>query len=1088
MSSRFDYDRVVKNPEIYEEHRLPAHSDLVLYASEGEQKAALLAGGCGGAVPAAPAGDPGRAGCSSLRLSLDGLWKFSYARNYALAPKGFEAPDNACGGWEEIRVPAHMQMEGYGAPMYTNRAYPWDGHEEVLPGEIPQEFNPVGSYVKFFAVPKSWEGHRIGVSFQGVECGFAVWLNGQYIGYSENSFDPAEFELTPHLNRESSGLNKLAVQVYSYTSGSWCEDQDFFRFSGIYRSVYLYVIPPVHLWDLSVVPLLNDDFSKADMEITVKAEGRGRIDYVLTDADGNRIADGSAEFSNPAASSVQTTLHVSHPSLWSAEDPYLYALSVTVRGADGAVTEAGCQNVGFRRFELKDGLMKLNGKRIVFKGVNRHDFGSKAGRVPDREELLRDIVTMKRFNINAIRTSHYPNDSLLYELCDIYGLYLIAENNLETHGTWEACLRGRADYDYILPGDHAEWKDMMLDRVNSCYQRDKNHPSILIWSCGNESYGGSILYAMAERFRELDPHRLVHYEGIFSDRRWPDTSDMESQMYTPAAEIQKFLTEHPGKPFLCCEYTHSMGNSTGAMHKYTDLTDTEPRYQGGFIWDYADQSIWKKDRYGKDFLAYGGDFDDRPNNGNFSGNGIVYGGERLPSPKMQAVKFNYQNISVTFSGEDMFAVRNKNLFVNTDEYAALAILSENGVEIQCVPMEIAVPPLHEETFAVPPEILNDMREENTAAIGSPFNPPRAETGTAAPEFALTISFRLKEDTFWAKAGHEVAFGQHVYPKRMRPAEAEGTGTSCCASVRVIHGKHNLGVKGTGFSVLFSYEKPSVISYVYGGVEMLKSPPMPNFWRAPVDNDYGSAMPFRYAQWKTASLYLTGRPSSGPGKIDMQIEESGKTVKVTYHYVMPTVPMSSCSVTYEVFGDGAVQTTLRYEIVKELGDMPEFGLIFKLDADYDHLTWYGLGPEETYADRKAGAKLGIYSNRTADNLAHYLVPQECGCHCGVRWAKVTNRKGRGMLFWAGGARANGPQSEIGAAADEMFFSALPWTPHELENASHEYELPPVHSTVIRAAAEQMGVGGDDSWGARVHPEYLTDISGSVKEFTFTFRGI
>ena len=1132
----FDYDRVVKDPEIYEENRLPAHSDHVLYASGRELDAALSVTGSGTEGPAAPAADPGRAGRSSLRMSLDGLWNFTYAKNYDLSPKGFAAPDFSCEGWDEIRVPAHMQMEGYGAPVYTNRAYPWDGHEEVLPGEVPHEVNPVGNYVKYFTVPKPWSGQRVGISFQGVECGFAVWLNGQYVGYSENSFDPAEFELTPYLNRDNNGLNKLAVQVFSYTSGSWCEDQDFFRFSGIYRSVYLYVIPPVHLWDISIVPLLNDDFTQADLEITSKAQGCGCLEYVMKDAAGNRVVEGSAAFGADPASlaSVRTALPVSHPRLWSAEVPYLYTLTVTVKDTAGTVIEVTRQNVGFRRFELKDGLMKLNGQRIVFKGANRHDFGSKAGRVPDREELIRDITTMKRFNINAIRTSHYPNDSLLYELCDIYGLYLIAENNLETHGTWEPyALKHRVGYDYVLPGDHEEWKGMMLDRVNSCWQRDKNHPSILIWSCGNESYGGSILHAMAQRFRDLDPHRLVHYEGIFNDRRYPDTSDMESQMYTPAAGIEQFLSEHPEKPFICCEYMHSMGNSTGAMHKYTDLTDTEPRYQGGFIWDYVDQSIWKKDRYGKDFLAYGGDFDDRPNDGNFSGNGIVYGGDRLPSPKMQEVKFNYQNISVEFIGTHgaapgvfresdktaaaasgfspageipsctSFVIHNKNLFINTNTYACAAILAENGVEILRVPMTLAVPPLCAETFAVPRELMDVMQEEeNAAATGIPLKSGTLSScgssgeagGAAAPEFALMISFYLKEDTLWAKAGHEVAFGQYVYPKkvcrRTDIATASSVGSEirvgagaglygacsrpvCPPPVRIVRGKHNLGVRGDGFSAIFSYEKPSMISYVYGGVEMLKVSPMPNFWRAPTDNDNGSAMQFRYAQWKTASLYLTGKPLDGTKKANMQIEETDRTVNVTYRYVMPTMPMSSCSVTYEVFGDGTVQTTLHYDVIKELGDMPEFGILFKLDADYDHLTWYGLGPEETYADRKKGAKLGIYANRVADNLSHYLVPQECGSHCGVRWAKVMNRKGRGMLF---------------CAADEMSFSALPWTPHELENAAHEYELPPVHYTVIRAASEQMGVGGDDSWGARVHPEYLLDISGGVLEFTFTFRGI
>lgn len=357
--------------------------------------------------------------------------------------------------------------------------------------------------------------------------------------------------------------------------------------------------------------------------------------------------------------------NVKNPLLWSAEKPNLYEVKIIVKDTHGNETEFISQLAGFRRFEMVDGLMKLNGKRIVFKGVNRHEFSSITGRVPNRDEVIKDIVTMKKNNINAIRTSHYPDDSMLYELCDIYGIYMIAENNLESHGTWEAYNKGYVDLDFVVPKDKPQWREMMLDRANSCYQRDKNHPAILVWSCGNESFGGKTIYEMSQLFRQLDKHRLVHYEGVFNDRSYNDTSDMESQMYTPVAGIEKFLAEHPEKPFICCEYTHAMGNSCGAMHKYTELSDREPRYQGGFIWDYIDQSIYKKDRYGKWFLTYGGDFGDRPTDGDFSGNGICYGGEREASPKMQEVKFNYQNISVDFDSDYIFTVTNKNLFVNT---------------------------------------------------------------------------------------------------------------------------------------------------------------------------------------------------------------------------------------------------------------------------------------------------------------------------------------------------------------------------------------------------------------------------------------
>ena len=1019
---------IVKNPEIFEQNRLAAHSDHVCYKNINEK---LL-------------------GKSSYRMDLNGLWKFAYAKNMQLAIEGFEKSDYDCSNWDEIRVPAHIQMEGYGVPIYTNTTYPWEADEFIEPGEIPEIFNPVASYVRYFELPEDMKDKKINISFQGVESGFAVWLNGHYVGYSENTFDPADFELTDYLVE---GENKLAVRVWKWTSSSWCEDQDFYRFSGIFRDVFIYAVPEVHVEDLSVVPTLNDTFKEGTLAIDIKAQGKGKAKIKLLYAGNLSIERFDEEpeevdgFDIDLKDGVCTgQIKIDKPVLWSAEEPNLYIAQIEVYDENGSQTEFISQYVGFRRFEMSDGLMKLNGKRIVFKGVNRHEFSSITGRVPNKEEVIKDVVTMKRNNINAIRTSHYPDDSLLYELCDIYGLYMIAENNLESHGTWEAYMKKYVDEDFIVPNDKKEWLPMMLDRVNSCYQRDKNHPSILIWSCGNESYGGKDIYEMSQLFRKLDPHRLVHYEGIFNDRRYEGTSDMESQMYTSVAGIEKFLKEHKEKPFICCEYTHAMGNSCGAMHKYTELSDREPRYQGGFIWDYIDQSIYKKDRYGKWFLTYGGDFGDRPTDGDFSGNGIAYGGERKPSPKMQEVKFNYQNIEVAFENDSEFTVINKNLFTNTDEFEAFVILQADGIVVHKSRSNISVPALSKEKFEVPAGIKNAMIDPEE-------------------EYSILVSFVLKENRIWADAGHEVAFGQHIMKKPV-------VSYSCGKQVEVVIGNANVLVRGENFKALFSRMNLGLVSYVYGGVEMLPNTiPLPNFWRTPTNNDSGNMMPQRYAQWKIASMYVTTRQDQRFADTSPEVVENDDSVSVTYTYYMPTTPQSSCKVTYKVFGDGTIETTLSYDPVKELGDMPEFGMMFKFDADYDTIKWYGLGPQETYADRQHGAKLGVYENKVSDNVAEYLVPQESGNKCGVRYAKVVDKKGRGMMFFG----------------DELSFSALPYTPHELENASHHFELPPVHYTVVRVAKKQMGVAGDDSWGAHTHPEYLIDVSKKL-EFTFCFKGI
>ena len=1048
----FDVKKI-HDPKFFKENCMAAHSDHVTYKNEAEAMEQN----------------------SSFRLSLDGIWKFHYAKNDAQTIPGFEAENYNCRPWDDIRVPAHIQMEGYDIPQYANIQYPWDGREDVWRDAVPTDFNPVASYVKYFTLPEGFIKNGLYISFQGVESGFALWLNGSYVGYSEDSFTPSEFDLTPYVKE---GENKLALKVFKWTSSSWCEDQDFYRFSGIFRSVYLYTMPKVHVYDLKVQPVVEESLENAklvlDMEICGKVETveksaddakmqnvSAKITLTGSRDDSKEGAAGSVSentiffetisfqpnntsdtirFTDTGAATVHFEQQVSHPALWSAEHPDLYTLTVELFDESGNSVEFISQNIGFRRFEMKDGIMTLNGKRIVFKGVNRHEFSSKTGRAVSKEEVLQDIITMKQNNINAIRTCHYPDASGIYELCDRYGLYMIAENNLESHGSWDAASHGLVPKDTIVPGDNMDWEPMMLDRVNSCYQRDKNHPAILIWSVGNESYGGKVIFDMSEKFRAVDPHRLVHYEGIFNDRRYEGTSDMESQMYTSVENIKKFLAEHKEKPFICCEYTHAMGNSCGAMHKYTDLTDTEPRYQGGFIWDYIDQSILKKDRYGQEFQAYGGDCGERPTDYNFSGNGICYGGEREASPKMQEVKFNYQNISVAFEEEGKFTVINKNLFADTGEYQCVAILQKNGIVVKKQKIDTNVAPLSSRSYEIPFVIPDDA------------------------EYAVTVSFVLREDTLWAEAGHEVAFGQKVYKKEVKSAVPEKT-------LQVVRGKVNIGVKGDDFDCLFSLLNGGLVSYRYAGKEMIGKIPMPNFWRAPVDNDNGSMAPGRYAQWKIASMYISHRNGGMFDNVPTTVEETEHSVTITYTYYMPTTPASKCQAAYTVYGDGTVETKLTYDPVEGLPDMPEFGMMFKLNADYDNVEWYGFGPAETYADRRHGAKLGIYKNKAADNMAKYLVPQECGNKVGVRYAKVTDDRGRGLLF----------------SGDELSFSALPYTPHELENAAHPYELPQVHYTVVRVALAQMGVGGDDSWGAWVHPEYHIDVTKPL-EFTFRFRGI
>ena len=1042
-TASFD-ESILSDPEQFKIGVLPAHSDHVCYASAKEMAEEK----------------------TSLRFSLNGLWHFSYAKNPKSAIRGFEKMTFDCKSWDEIHVPAHMQMEGYDAPAYVNLQYPWDGREKLRPGEIPAQFNPVGSYVKYFRVPDGMQGKPLYISFQGVESGYALWLNGSFVGYSEDSFTPSDFDLTPYVQE---GENKLAVRVFKWTSSSWLEDQDFYRFSGIFRDVYLYTVPEVHVQDLKIRTLLDESCTQASLVLNLKlaepAEDLqeekhiyGYTEYRL-EKDGRIVLSGESD--NEQDNEI--TERVAEPALWSAEDPQLYDLYLILHAKSGQAVEFIHEKVGFRRFEMKDGLMCLNGKRIVFNGVNRHEFTCDNGRAGmSEEQMRRDLTIMKRNNINAIRTSHYPDDTKLYRLCDEYGLYLIAENNMETHGSW--AYKERSGAENIVPGDHKEWEAVLLDRVNSCYQRDKNHPAILIWSCGNESYGGSVIYEMSRRFHQLDPDRLVHYEGVFNDRRYNVTSDMESQMYPPVESIKKFLAEHPDKPFICCEYTHSMGNSNGGMFKYTQLAETEPRYQGGFIWDFADQSLRKKDRYGNEYQAYGGDCMERPTDYSFSGNGIV-AADRLEYPKLQEVKFLYQNISVRFE-DRRFTVVNRNLFVSTDRYSCVVSLEKEGKLLCEQEILTAAAPLQEETYELPFAIPEERGE-----------------------YAVTVSFRLKERTLWAEAGYELAFGQNVVTvpgedsaEQCGPSEQGASLPQKAEAPELIDGTFNFGVKGTDYDALFSMlNKMGLKSYRYGGKELIELPPRPNFWRAPTDNDKGNNMPGRYGMWKLASLYASEFPAEGAGTLPPEelrkypkVEKKGDAIAITYRLFLPTVPESEMLLTLRFHLDGTVDFVMDYEPDGKVPPMPEFGLLFTMNADYDQLTWYGNGPEETYCDRDQGAKLGIYSGSVRDQMTRYLVPQECGNKTGVRWAKVTDRRGRGLLFSV-------PEGQ------SMNFSALPWTPDAVENAAHHTELPPVHHTIVRCSLKQMGVAGDDSWGARTQEEFLLSNREHL-HFEVSMRGI
>ena len=603
----------LEDPQVFAVNRLDAHSDHIWYA-----------------------------GGSDLRQSLDGAWRFAYSPRPADRPADFWQEGASLDGFDEIAVPGHIETQGYGQIQYINTMYPWDGRHYLRPPQIAWDDTPVGSYVCTFTLDEALRGKRVCVSFQGVERAFYCWCNGQFVGYSEDSFTPADFDLTGCLR---DGENRLCVEVYKNCSGSWLEDQDFFRFFGIFRPVYLYAKPALHIEDLWLQAGLEPDNATGTLAPRLRlsaAEGaslEGCALHCTVAAPGGAVIWDAPMPLRADGSGYAWGLPVRLPGIrkWDHADPALYTVTLTLRDAAGQVQETVAYPTGFRRFGLRDGVMELNGERIVFNGVNRHEWNPDAGRAIGPEDMYRAMETFRRNNINAVRTCHYPDQTLWYELCDRNGIYMIDEANLESHGSWQKM--SAVEPSWNVPGSLPEWRDCVVDRARSMFERDKNHTAILIWSCGNESYAGEDILAMSEFFRANDPGRLVHYEGVFHCRAFDRISDIESRMYAKPDEVRAYLESNPAKPFLLCEYMHDMGNSLGGMESYIRLAEEYPQYQGGFVWDYMDQALWQEGVHGRR-LGYGGDFGERPTDYAFSANGIVFA-DGAEKPAMQDLRYWY---------------------------------------------------------------------------------------------------------------------------------------------------------------------------------------------------------------------------------------------------------------------------------------------------------------------------------------------------------------------------------------------------------------------------------------------------------------
>jgi beta-galactosidase len=925
--------------------------------------------------------------CESI--SLDGTWNFL----------AFSRPEEADGTFLDldkietmgnIEVPGHIQLQGHGLLQYTNTMYPWDGKEAIVPPQIPSHENLTGCYARKIILTKSQLEKEIRIRFEGAESNVILYINGNFVGYSEDSFTPSEFVITEQLKE---GENLVSAMVTRFCSGSWMEDQDFWRLSGIFRSVKLLVLERTHIEDVFFKPILNQDFSKGMLFCSVLAQGMKKGQTITLSID--------RELEDEALEGEELSCMVEYPHLWSAEDPFLYKAKVCLKEGNAILDETSI-NIGFRTIHIEGTTIFLNGKRLLLHGVNRHEFHCRKGRAISKEDIYFDLLEMKKNNINAVRTSHYPNQSCFYDFCDTLGLYVIDETNLETHGTW--MVSGKVVPDkHTIPDCKQEWKEAVLDRACSMAMRDKNHPSILFWSCGNESYGGSVLASEADYFRSLDDNRLVHYEGIFHDRRYPNTSDVESQMYAKIPQIIEYA-KHAEKPFILCEYSHSMGNSTGNLEEYVELEQTHPVYHGGFIWDYIDQAF-QLDEKDSQNLSCGFGFD-MPTDGYFCTNGLITGDKKMTS-KMKEVKYAYSPIRLSGSGNTL-TITNRNLFVDCSAYRFLWTLLKEGKAVATGSFKTGLQAGKTETFILFESILDKEKE-----------------------YSVTCEVLLDHPTQWAEKGFVVSTYSYMASKTTIAALSNN-------AEAFIKGNCNLGYRCKNGVFLFSLALGQMEALLTKRGNLLSRPVKLETWRAPTNNDRGNGNTLRWAPFKLASLYQKC---------------------TTYHLgenVLSTViatPTFETTCTYTCRGN---ETTLTVKAPVFTESMPCFGISFAIDKRYHKVKWYGNTEIDTYSDRLCGNILGIAEGDAASFYANHNDPQECGNLTNLRYLELTDEEGHGL-------RIRGEKPFEG--------SVLPYSCHELENATKKSELPSNDCFHVRILDGQTGIGGDDSWGAPVHDKYL-----------------
>ena len=969
-------------------------------------------------------------------MSMNGSWKFFWVKNADQRPTDFWKVGYNDKGWDDMKVPAVWELNGYGDPIYVNIGYPWRNQYKNNPPHVPTEKNHVGSYRREFVIPADWSGKDIVAHFGAVSSNMYLWVNGKFVGYSEDSKLEAEFDLTPYVKPGQKNL--IAFQVFRWCDGSYFEDQDFFRYTGVARDCYLYARNKKRIDDIRVVPDLDAEYKSGSLTVNLSLKGNAAVSLELLDAANKTVATAEVK----GAGKQSSVIRVDNPNKWTAETPYLYTLRATLKEG-GKVTEVVPLKVGFRKIELKNSQLLVNGQPVLFKGADRHEMDPDGGYVVSRERMIQDIQIMKKFNLNAVRTCHYPDDSFWYDLCDKYGIYVVAEANLESHGM---------GYDEATLAKVPSFKKTHLERNQRNVQRNYNHPSIIFWSLGNEAGYGSNFEAAYDWVKKEDPSRAVQYERSGYEGK----TDIHCPMYLNYKDCIKYCEDDSKtKPLIQCEYAHAMGNSEGGFKEYWDLVRKYPKYQGGFIWDFVDQSCRWTGKNGKMIYAYGGDFNrfDASDN-NFCDNGLI-SPDRVPNPHMYEVGYFYQNIWTTAA--DLKAgelnVYNENFFRDLSAYALEWEVMKNGIVVR--------------TGRV--DNLN-VAPQQTAKI-------KLDLGKtcACAEWLLNVKYVQKQREGLIPAGHIVAKDQLVLNEYKAPAMTLQNVTDMniqTALPRIDDANSQcVMIEGENFNIQFAKADGFMDKYMVDGLDMIKEGAKltPNFWRAPTDNDFGAGLQQKYAVWKNPKFKLASLKS----------EMKDGLAVVSAEYEMPSVSAGTkLQLTYEINNRGAVKVNQKLVAEKgaKVSNIFRFGMKMVMPKSFENISYYGRGPVENYIDRKWATELGVYNQTVTDQLYAYIRPQENGNKTDIRWWKLLNEAGRGLQF---------------VAEAPFSASALHYTIESLDSGwekkqEHSNEVEPADLTNFLIDKVQMGLGCVDSWGAIPREEYMLPYGDY--EFTFIMQPI